>query len=441
MTLPILNEITMPSATWNRSKIGIRTRWTTQNTPQGGPQVQVGGYTVTTPVVESEIGSRISNKTPNYRGRRRAKEFTNSWSLPMNGFHYETVKLNRCNDGYDAWKTHLDANIWSRVDYDQGALPTRFDQDNWPGLSGSEIASLEAQAVAKVLGEIRDSKVNVGQVLGERGQTVNLFANTAKRVYDVLTNLKKGNWNRAAEAVNGKTSARKQRKYRKRFAEDPTGAVANGWLELQYGWLPLLEDCYGAAELIAQKRVREVRTKTVKKKQRWLWSEPSQSFAKGITLGNFYGAKTTTRLEYTIKYVVYYSTPNEGLHTLAQLGVTNPALIAWELTPWSFVIDWFIPIGNFLASMDATYGLTFEKGCKTVFQKWTSKTELWGGDYKGGSDGNYRHLRQNQSREKVICDRTPLTGFPRPALPRFKNPVSTLHIANAVSLLTQLLKR
>lgn len=431
----------MPSTTWNRSKIGIRTRWTTQNTPQGGPQVQVGGFTVTTPVVETETGNRLSNRTPDYRGKLRRKEITNSWSLPMNGFHFETVKINRCNDGYDQWKTHLDSNIWSRIDHDMGALPTRFDQDNWPGLSAAEVASLEAQAINKILLEVKDQKVNVGQMLGERGQTTMLFATTARRVYDVLVNLKKGNWNRAAEAVNGRTSARKQRKYRKRFAEDPSKAVSDGWLELQYGWLPLLEDCYGAAEMIAAQRLREVRNRAQKSKKMWVWSEPSQSFAKGITLGNFYGAKTTTRLEYTIKYVVYYSTPNSELHTLSQLGVTNPALIAWELTPWSFVIDWFIPVGNFLSSMDATYGLTFEKGCKTVFQKWTSTTELWGGDYPGGNDGNYRHLRQVQSRTRVICDRTPLTGFPRPELPRFKNPVSVKHIANAISLLTQLLKR
>jgi hypothetical protein len=359
----------------------------------------------------------------------------------MNGFHYETVVLNRCVDGYDAWKTHLDSNIWAQVDYDQGALPTRFDQDNWPGLTAAEVAALNSRTVNGVLGKIKDQKVNVGQMIGERGQTTTLFATTARRVYDVLVNLRKGNWNRAAEAVNGRTSARKQRKYRKRFRQDPEAAVSSGWLELQYGWLPLLEDCYGSAELIAQKRLRDVRNRAVKKGKIVRTSISSQTFAQGRTNGSNYGAKTTTTLEYTIKYTVYFSTPSENLHTLAQIGVTNPALIAWELTPWSFVIDWFIPIGNFLSSFDATYGLTFEKGCKTTFQKWTSITELWGGAYPGGADGNYRNLRQIQGRTKVVCDREPITSFPAPELPRFKNPVSKVHIANAISLLTQLLKR
>jgi hypothetical protein len=38
----------------------------------------------------------------------------------------------------------------------------------------------------------------------------------------------------------------------------------------------------------------------------------------------------------------------EELSALRQMGLGNPASILWERLPYSFVIDWFIPIGNYL---------------------------------------------------------------------------------------------
>lgn len=45
----------------------------------------------------------------------------------------------------------------------------------------------------------------------------------------------------------------------------------------------------------------------------------------------------------------------------------NPLEIAWELVPFSFVIDWFIPIGDWLGSLDALKGVKNTWG--TVSQK------------------------------------------------------------------------
>jgi hypothetical protein len=42
-----------------------------------------------------------------------------------------------------------------------------------------------------------------------------------------------------------------------------------------------------------------------------------------------------------------------------QLGLLDPLSVAWELLPWSFVIDWFIPIGAYL---DVLNGIPALKG-------------------------------------------------------------------------------
>jgi hypothetical protein len=35
------------------------------------------------------------------------------------------------------------------------------------------------------------------------------------------------------------------------------------------------------------------------------------------------------------------------------LGLTDPLSVAWELIPYSFVVDWFVPIGTYLDNLNA----------------------------------------------------------------------------------------
>jgi hypothetical protein len=35
---------------------------------------------------------------------------------------------------------------------------------------------------------------------------------------------------------------------------------------------------------------------------------------------------------------------------------TSPASLAWELTPWSFLADWFVDVRGFLNKLDASLG-------------------------------------------------------------------------------------
>lgn len=39
----------------------------------------------------------------------------------------------------------------------------------------------------------------------------------------------------------------------------------------------------------------------------------------------------------------------------ARFGLVNPLEVAWELLPFSFVADWFLPIGGYLNAMDAPF--------------------------------------------------------------------------------------
>lgn len=48
-----------------------------------------------------------------------------------------------------------------------------------------------------------------------------------------------------------------------------------------------------------------------------------------------------------------------------QLGLLNPASVLWEITPWSFVFDYFVNVSDFLSSFTDTVGIRLENASRT----------------------------------------------------------------------------
>jgi hypothetical protein len=52
-----------------------------------------------------------------------------------------------------------------------------------------------------------------------------------------------------------------------------------------------------------------------------------------------------------------YRPSSDVISLLSNLGLINPLSVAWEVVPFSFVIDWFIPVNKWLNSLTADAGL------------------------------------------------------------------------------------
>jgi hypothetical protein len=58
-------------------------------------------------------------------------------------------------------------------------------------------------------------------------------------------------------------------------------------------------------------------------------------------------------------------TSYDGVYTISSIpiklltivGLSDPLSVAWEVVPFSFVLDWFLPIGNYIESFSAERGL------------------------------------------------------------------------------------
>lgn len=309
---------------------------------------------------------------------------------------------------------------------------TDTDMAEWEP-TGDEREAARNRCISKILEKLKDQKVNLAQVFAERIKTADMIALNATRIANAFLSLKKGNIKGACDVLDIGLPTRKLREFNKRYAKYQSRAAAQAFLEIQYGWRPLLQDIYGAAEFLAAKQSHEVRN--VVRSRIKIDSNRDDQQKVGLEWTAHADVVTFRERRYEVSMSVWFSTSNGLLATAGEAGLLNPLYLAWELLPYSFVVDWFLPVGKYLNSLDATLGLEFEKGSFTEY--WEAKQKrLTVASSRDAVSGRVYDINIKGTCRQVCCFRTPLLRFPRPVAPAFKNPLSFEHAANAIALLT-----
>lgn len=283
--------------------------------------------------------------------------------------------------------------------------------------------SLANQSLIAARNRVKSLNVNLGVAFAERDKTARLLGDTATRIAKSYRALRQG---RVRHAMNllGITSNRSQ----------PRGSnVPQKWLEIQYGWKPLLSEVYGACDALSKRNKSD--WSVTAKASRSSTKIYSKTFGSPSNIGHGVGYAEVFCSSYTR---IDALPANETLISLASSGVTNPLLVAWELVPFSFVVDWAIPVGAWLESLDAMLGYGESYSCTATLTRATWKGE--GLDYIK-PDGLKRTSDWQESQEVIRVDRSASAGVPLPKHPGFKNPASLGHMANGLALLTQVFGR
>lgn len=375
--------------------------------------------------------SRQGRSTPNYEIRRK------QGNLPVNPFSYTSklIAVPIVDSGYDL-PHHSSGHLWGSL---TGPMRTTdalyISFFNSVYYESGTLESANREAKSRALADIKSQKVNVAQFFAERRQTINLIADSATKIAGFLSRLKKGDIIGAGKALGSRPSRRIRRNYRELRTQSVRDATADAWLAMQYGWKPLLSDVYGAVDLLVE------RTSDI---QRFMAKSKAVRSEKRVTLqkaeSTFMRWRITQNTKITVKYTFMFNVEQAILAGQGRMGLTNPLQLAWELVPYSFVVDWFLPIGNALSSLDATIGLKFQTGSKVVrietntqfeLEPWT---EAWQGRGTAWGTGS--------GRSKIVSlERTVEKSFPSPQMPELKNPLSVTHALNALALLSGAVSR
>jgi len=119
------------------------------------------------------------------------------------------------------------------------------------------------------------------------------------------------------------------------------------WLEYHFGWSPLIGDIYNAVNIL-QSPVPPTRLRASGRERRTLKQSPPS-----YLVTNHNGLKIDARCLYFADIEV----SNANLYMANQLGLLNPFKLAWDVVPFSFVVDWFVPVSSFLGQWSDFQGL------------------------------------------------------------------------------------
>lgn len=290
-------------------------------------------------------------------------------------------------------------------------------------------ANEEIKLLNKLKERINGSEFNLGIALAECNQTLQMIGDSAVRINKSLTALKRGNMNLAAKWLMDGTGRSQRRRYSSNTQRSLSQSkLSSNWLELQYGWLPLLSDTKAGAEWLAN-RLEVPFKKSYRASGRVTIYEQTESawMRKGPT--GLWPCEpppqSVMSSEYRKQIIAIVS---EQPSIAVSLGLTDPLSIAWEKIPFSFVADWFIPIGDYLSARGFASSI---KGTFVTTIKGTYGRTVYG-------NNNFTTPRYIGDRGMVL-DRTVSESLdvPMPVFKQLGKAASWMHCANAVALLTQ----
>lgn len=387
----------------------------------------------------SKVASGVN--TPGFRNKRRLSK------LPVNAYTAD-IQEKSCAYGvissvreYFPWQTNYQETSKSSG-WIEAAFPTGSSLLALP--RSDVILAARRSAASKLLEQVKNQKVNIGQMIAERNQTISMLTAAFVKTREILEAVRRRDIPALGKAAGfglpppppSATSTvwqhaswqRRSDKYNRR-KKRAVAMAANLHLVKEYGIKPLASDIYGLAELLAAQSYAIVRSSA---------QAGSRQSYDTVEQGYLNGVKTTwyTKFEVFVKTGCDFSSNGTIAPTLSASGLTNPAAIAWEMVPFSFIVDWVYPLGDYFNNLDATLGLTLRDGYETVK---TVTTQTIHSSDRSKQGQTWISWDVSASKKRTTITRAKMSGFPNALLnfPNIKNPCSVDHLQNAFALIAQ----
>lgn len=135
------------------------------------------------------------------------------------------------------------------------------------------------------------------------------------------------------------------------------------WLEGTYGYLPLISDLIELSSIVRNPRKALEKLNKPIQKDKYDTYQGADTYQVNPDLGpNQARLAISSKIEAS-RLVRFTGTPNPSFQAMGianqmatYLGLNDFGRLAWELTPYSFVIDWFTDMGKTLSSAAAANG-------------------------------------------------------------------------------------
>lgn len=325
-----------------------------------------------------------------------------------------------------------------RQDISSGFLPTEAVK---PVYTTAQLTSIRNELNAKAIKKFRERTALVAVSIAERKKTVaqagDLIHRTAN-VVEELIRLKKTLFSLKGRVGLARPGGR-----------EIGDRIVDDWLGFQYGIMPLAQDIWGVCAVIEDKVVnkpirftgRAQVTRSASTRSLTPQPYPARPYTTSW-VGTPNQFEQSSKTKSTFKVRIDAKMQQGSFRTAAQLGLTNPVEWIWELIPYSFVVDWFAGVGDYIGQLAAFEGLQCTGVAYTEHHVVDRKARYFPGSgyclgpvYQGLQDRwEYYHINEDASSHYEGWERTISMAFPYVPL-LFHNPLSLTHFANGMSLL------
>jgi hypothetical protein len=267
----------------------------------------------------------------------------------------------------------------------------------------------ENRALAKAYDKLKGDRAEWGENLAQAVGTYRQLRGDVMSLLYAARAVKHGNFGLALRWLRGNN--------RGGAAVD----VSNQYLKWKFGWLPLATDIYALSGLLQQQ---------LQSAQLMYAVGTMPKVTTTLLPKSGYERSGNVKVRGHVKLV---GSINETRTRLPeQLGLNNPAKLAWDLIPWSFVVDWVIPVGNALDSLVPPVGLDFVGGYASARFSGEFRSKLICDEWSGFKEIS---PRVNEYRVFNLMRRT-YGDWPKVGL-YVKSPFSASHGATSIALFIQ----
>lgn len=271
-------------------------------------------------------------------------------------------------------------------------------------LNSSEFESLQNAALARFTGKIRKHNASLGVTLASMKQSRDMIIDRTEKIANIFTKVER----------LGRSKGLKQttREFNRGRASD--------FLEGEFGWMPLvtdISDALGALSRDPRPGWYSAKAKATHQLARskqdsfydWAWTETGEIWC---TVG--------ARCKFT----------NPNAYLANRLGLLALPGVAWDLIPWSFVVNMFTNMGAIVNSFTDFMGVEMDSGSVTKVSKIQRD---WVNTSNGGTPGPSGYSQGSM----VEVQRSRVLGVPTPIF-EMRVPEMNLELAGiAISLILQ----
>lgn len=252
-------------------------------------------------------------------------------------------------------------------------------------LSGSQLSDLLVECSTKVSNERGRSDFNMWETLAESNKALGTLTGVFKSAAKTFQSLKRGNPLQAVKDVSG------------------------GYLVWRYGIKPMISDVESVLEGMNKKTGR-MRKSSRAKVTFDLKGQRSLTYNGAVAHTTFLTERTYDRGD-----IRCMSLDEFILDEFHKMGLSSKGLITvpWELVRLSFVLDWFVNIGDYLGAITPVFGWNNLGSCTVINRERRSEYEVSGSLPKAGwnldspASGSYQISRYSRQRS---------TGYLRPGI-------------------------